>query len=112
MRQLPFVILLLCSLCAGSVDLSAQGATTTASVTTQAPIYLRPGADVPLRVASVGTGGKGLDPFVRVQPNSEVRDSSSFGVLKLTLRRAGYDWEFLPVAGGSSSDSGTVMCRN
>ena len=54
MRQLPFVILVLCSLCVGSVGLAAQAATT-ASVTTQAPIYLRPGAETPLRVASVGT---------------------------------------------------------
>jgi len=59
----------------------------------------------------VGTGGKGLDPFIRVQPNSEVRDSSSFGVLKLSLRRAGYDWEFIPVAGGGFSDSGSGSCR-
>jgi hypothetical protein len=55
MRQLPFVILVLCSLCVGSIGLSAQGVTTTASVTTQAPIYLRPGAETPLRVAAVGT---------------------------------------------------------
>ena len=55
MRQLPFVILVLCSLCAGSIGLAAQAGTTTASVTTQAPIYLRPGAEIPLRVAASGT---------------------------------------------------------
>ena len=55
MRQLPFVVLVLCSLLVGSVGLSAQTATTTASVTTQAPIYLRPGAEIPLRVAASGT---------------------------------------------------------
>jgi hypothetical protein len=55
MRQLPFVVLVLCSLCVGSAGLSAQPTTTTASVTTQAPIYLRPGAEIPLRVAAVGT---------------------------------------------------------
>jgi len=64
-----------------------------------------------IRQFVVGTGGKGLDPFVHIQPNSEVRDSSSYGVLKLTLRAAGYDWEFIPVAGGSFRDSGSGGCR-
>ena len=45
-------IVLIGVLCAATV--SAQ-ATTTAIVSTQAPIYLRPGMDVPLRVAAVGT---------------------------------------------------------
>ena len=59
----------------------------------------------------VGTGGKGLDPFTHVQANSEVRDSTSFGVLQLTLRTNGCDWEFIPVAGASFHDSGTGLRR-
>jgi hypothetical protein len=59
----------------------------------------------------VGTGGKGLDPFPRIQPNSEVRDSTAYGVLRLTLREAGYDWEFVPVAGSSFRDAGSGACR-
>jgi hypothetical protein len=59
----------------------------------------------------VGTGGKGLDPFPRIQPNSEVRDSSSYGVLKLTLREAGYDWEFVSAPAGAIRDSGSGVCR-
>src|SRR2546422_4624368 len=31
--------------------------------------------------------------------NSEVRDNTSFEVLKLTLNDGGYTWEFVPVAG-------------
>jgi hypothetical protein len=58
----------------------------------------------------VGTGGKGLDSFRSVKPTSEVRDSSAFGVLKLTLREAGYDWEFLAV-GGAVRDAGGGVCR-
>lgn len=64
-----------------------------------------------IRQFVVGTGGRNLDPFKRVLPNSEVRDASTFGVLKLTLRSAGYDWEFMPVSGGSFRDSGSGVCR-
>ena len=39
--------------------------------------------------------------------NSEVHDGSTWGVLKLTLHQTSYDWQFLPVAGGSFTDSGT-----
>ena len=52
MKSLSVVLVLFTIICQPS--LSAQS-TTTASVTTQAPIYLRPGMDVPLRVAAVGT---------------------------------------------------------
>jgi hypothetical protein len=31
-------------------------------------------------------------------------------VLKLTLRPGAYDWQFLPVAGSSFTDSGTASC--
>ena len=34
-----------------------------------------------------------------IQPNSQVRESNTFGVLKMTLRPTGYDWQFVPVAG-------------
>jgi acid phosphatase type 7 len=59
----------------------------------------------------VGTGGKSLRAFKSIQPNSEVRDASTYGVFKLTVRTAGYDWEFIPVAGGSFRDSGTGTCN-
>ncbi len=58
----------------------------------------------------VGTGGKSPGEFKSTQPNSEVRDANTFGVLKLTLRTAGYDWEFIPVAGRSFRDFGTGTC--
>ncbi len=39
--------------------------------------------------------------------NSEVYDGSTWGVFKLTLHEASYDWQFLPVAGWTFTDSGT-----
>jgi hypothetical protein len=64
-----------------------------------------------IRQFVVGTGGGGLYPFATTpQPNSEVRDYSSYGVLKLTLRPGGYEWAFVSVAGGKFSDSGSGKC--
>ena len=72
----------------------------------------RPDPDRGFRQFIVGTGGKGIDPFVRIQSNSEVRgETGAFGVLKLTLRQAGYDWEFIPVAGATFRDAGSGVCR-
>ena len=59
----------------------------------------------------VGTGGKSHTRFATVYRSSEVRDNTTFGVLKLTLRPASYRWEFLPEAGKTFTDSGTTRCR-
>ena len=59
----------------------------------------------------VGTGGAGLRPFLTALPNSLVRDHSTHGVLKLTLRPDGYDFAFVPVAGATFRDSGSGTCR-
>ncbi|MGZ8567413.1 MAG: metallophosphoesterase [Actinomycetota bacterium] len=59
----------------------------------------------------VGTGGKSLRPFVSAQPNSQVRDPNTFGVLELTLRAQGYDWSFVPVDGSAFADSGSGSCH-
>lgn len=64
-----------------------------------------------IRQLIVGTGGRRLSSFGTVQPNSEVRNSSSFGVLKLTLHAAGYSWQFVPAAGSPFTDSGSAACR-
>jgi hypothetical protein len=59
----------------------------------------------------VGTGGKNLYAFESTPaPNSVVRNSDTFGVLKLTLHPTSYDWEFLPEAGKSFTDSGSATC--
>lgn len=59
----------------------------------------------------VGTGGYSLNPFRAIQPNSVVRNDTTFGVLKLTLRAGSYDWQFLPAAGGTFTDRGTASCH-
>jgi hypothetical protein len=64
-----------------------------------------------LRHFVVGTGGRSLRTALSVQPWSEVRDWSAFGILKLTLRQDAYDWEFVPVAGESFTDSGSDVCH-
>ena len=58
----------------------------------------------------VGTGGAKLYDFGPVRPNSEARNAADHGVLKLTLHPQGYDWEFVPVAGGKFRDSGSAKC--
>jgi hypothetical protein len=64
-----------------------------------------------IREFVVGTGGKNQRPFGAAKPNSEVRNADAFGVLKLTLHPNGYDWQFIPVAGKSFTDSGTGSCH-
>ena len=41
------------------------------------------------------------------KPNSQVRQNSTYGVLKLTLHPTSYDWQFVPEAGKTFTDSGT-----
>ena len=59
----------------------------------------------------VGTGGQNHAKFGPVQPNSQVRDASTFGVLTLTLHPTSYDWQFDSEAGKTFSDSGTANCH-
>jgi len=62
-----------------------------------------------LREFVVGTGGAGLYSFGTVQLNSEVRNSTSHGVLKLTLHPRSYEWSFRP-SDGTFTDAGTAGC--
>ncbi len=64
-----------------------------------------------IREFVVGTGGKNHRPFGEPKPNSELRDATAFGVLKLTLKPGGYDWQFIPEAGKSFTDSGSGKCH-
>ena len=63
-----------------------------------------------IRQFTVGTGGAALYSFGVIQPNSERRNNTSMGVLKLTLKSGGYDWQFIP-ATGSFTDSGSGICH-
>jgi acid phosphatase type 7 len=62
-----------------------------------------------IREFVVGIGGKSFYTFSSAQPNSEVRITQKFGVLKLTLHGSSYSWE-LVAEDHSVLDSGTTGC--
>jgi hypothetical protein len=64
-----------------------------------------------IREFVVGTGGASLRSFGTVKANSQVRNSGTHGVLKLTLDNASYSWQFLPIAGTTFTDSGSASCH-
>ena len=64
-----------------------------------------------LREIVVGTGGVNHDGYVTSLSTSEVRNASTYGVLKLVLSPSSYSWQFVPVAGETFSDSGTTSCH-
>jgi hypothetical protein len=64
-----------------------------------------------IREFVAGTGGKSHRPFSEPHANSEVRDATAFGVLKLALLPGRYEWEFVPELGKSFTDSGKGTCH-
>jgi hypothetical protein len=64
-----------------------------------------------IREFVVGTGGRALYHLGTLKANSQVFESGTFGVLKLTLSAGSYAWEFIPVAGGTFTDSGSGNCH-
>jgi hypothetical protein len=64
-----------------------------------------------LRQFIVGTGGDGGGTLTNIFPLSEVRNGSTFGVLKLYLYDDSYAWKFVPVAGKTFTDSGSTACH-
>jgi len=71
----------------------------------------RPDAARGIRQFTVGTGGAPLTSLPFAAANSEVRNNTTWGVLRLTLRADAYDWEFVPVPGGAFTDRGTASCH-
>jgi hypothetical protein len=64
-----------------------------------------------IREFVVGTGGKSHYGFGTILPTSEVRNNTTFGVLKLTLHPTSYSWTFVPESGGAFTDSGSTACH-
>jgi hypothetical protein len=64
-----------------------------------------------VRQMVVGTGGASHYNTWTVQANSEVRDGTTFGVLRLTLHASSYDWQFLSDTGSGFTDSGSAACN-
>lgn len=71
----------------------------------------KPDPERGIREFIVGTGGKSHQPFVQVRPNSEVRNNTAYGVLKLVLRPGKYTWAFIPISGETFTDSGEGSCH-
>jgi hypothetical protein len=69
----------------------------------------RPDATNGIRQFTVGTGGAELYNFVPASANSEER-IMRYGVLRMTLRPAQVEWEFLTLD-GSVADRGLDTCR-
>jgi hypothetical protein len=60
-----------------------------------------------IREIIVGTGGAPPQAFGTTKANSQVRNTGTFGVIQLTLHAHSYDWQFIPIAGSTFTDSGT-----
>lgn len=64
-----------------------------------------------IREFVVGTGGRSFYSIGAPEPNSEVRNNDTYGVLRLTLGAGSYRWEFIRAAGGTFTDSGSGSCH-
>jgi PKD repeat protein len=64
-----------------------------------------------IRQIIVGTGGKSVSTPSLRQPNSQVLNGNTYGVIKLTLGDGTYSWQFIPVAGKSFTDNGSGNCH-
>ena len=61
-----------------------------------------------VRAFTVGTGGEAVGGFGTILPTSEARSGVTNGVIKFTLHANSYDWQFIPIAGETFTDSGTT----
>jgi len=64
-----------------------------------------------IRSFVVGTGGRSHYPFGIPLAGSEARNRDAFGVLQLTLKPNGFNWEFLAQTGKNFSDAGSAACH-
>ena len=60
----------------------------------------------------VGTGGKSHGRInLPLELNSLAQNADTYGVLRLELHAASYDWKFFPVAGKTFTDAGSAACH-
>ncbi|HEY5601093.1 MAG TPA: metallophosphoesterase [Patescibacteria group bacterium] len=64
-----------------------------------------------IRQFIAGTGGRSLYQIKELEPNSEIVNALTYGVLELTLKENSYDFRFLPVEGQTFKDSGSANCN-
>ena len=66
-----------------------------------------------IREFIVGTGGANHTSIPgNLAANSEVQNVNTYGILKLTLHPNSYDWQFVPEAGKTFTDSGSGVCHD
>ena len=59
----------------------------------------------------VGTGGNDHTTIAAPAANSRITNTTTYGVLELTLHPGSYDWKFVPEAGQTFTDSGSASCH-
>jgi len=64
-----------------------------------------------LREFVVGTGGATPVGLGEELPATEIQNTGTFGILRLTLFEGAYDWEFEPAAGVEFTDHGSGRCH-
>lgn len=64
-----------------------------------------------IRQFVAGMGGQSHYNFGTPIANTEAYNTTTYGVLKLTLSADSYTWEFIPVAGATYTDSGSAACH-
>lgn len=64
-----------------------------------------------IRQFIVGTGGANHTSIATIASNSEVRNTTAYGVLRMTLHANSYDWQFAPIAGAGFADAGSGSCH-
>lgn len=65
-----------------------------------------------MREFVVGTGGRNVSTFAGpIRTGSQVRNDTTFGVLRMVLHDSSYDWNFVPQQGQTFTDAGSTPCR-
>jgi len=64
-----------------------------------------------IRQFVIGSGGANHTSVGVIAANSQVHNDNTYGILKLTLHPTSYDWQFIPEAGHTFTDSGTTNCH-
>lgn len=59
----------------------------------------------------VGTGGANHTAWSTIAANSEARDNTTYGVLRLALHEDSYDWQFVREGTSGFTESGTGGCH-
>jgi fibronectin type 3 domain-containing protein len=80
--------------------------------TPQTPSGVPDSAGIRQFIVSTGGESHGSEPSNPGDQNtSQITDYDSYGILRLTLHAGSYNWQFVPAAGDSFTDSGSGNCH-